>query len=155
MVSKLTFKVKAEEYIFKNRGDNSSAGVTRHYACVTLLIDGKKLFDEYSVDMEELVKSLSTSGEYFIITCDCGIPECTGIHQGIVVTHNADQIEWQLTQPITANFTFSYQDYFKTIEELLVTLADNNLDSDLGCYAYNLDFHSKTLAKLRSYQNNI
>ena len=103
--------------------------------------------------MEEFVKSLSTSGAYYIVTCECGIPECTGIHRGIAVTHNTDKIEWQLTQPIKTSFTFSYQDYIKSVEELLVTLVDNNLDSDLGCNSYNLEFHSSALSKLRSYKN--
>jgi len=142
------FKVEPIEYTFDKTGE------IRHYADLSLFIDNDELLIGYPIDLSELVESLKASSDCFIITCDCGIPQCAGIFQGIKVKHNADEIEWRITQPIKAHYTFSRKEYTEALEMLLTTLVDKNLDSDLGCNSNKLDFHKSILGEFLTYQKN-
>lgn len=62
-----------------------------------LHVDGRRLaaFDHGPVDLVELGKSLDQDGEYFIWTCECGVPECGGRHKGVRVRHLEDRVQWK------------------------------------------------------------
>ncbi len=46
-------------------------------------INGKKPYDDSDIVMvDELLKSLHANGEYFIFSCCCGVPECSGWRRG-------------------------------------------------------------------------
>lgn len=61
-------------------------------------VDDQPLIDfayfQLAADLMELQRSVDQSGEYFIITCSCGWPECAGIKRGIQVSHQGECITW-------------------------------------------------------------
>jgi hypothetical protein len=65
-----------------------------------LLINDKSLLnpdlESYCIDILELLKSIESDGEYFIITCVCGDHSCAGIEKGIVVKRNENTIIWNI-----------------------------------------------------------
>lgn len=73
------------------------------FVVAELRVDGEPLadFSYYATDLEELTRSLSADGEFFLLTCWCGIPECTGIGQGVEVRHQGGQVFWHVPQPLT------------------------------------------------------
>lgn len=66
-----------------------------------VFINGENLAPKYPIDLRELVKSCQLSGEFFIVTCGCGVPECAGIEDGIRVSHLPDRILWDVPIPIS------------------------------------------------------
>lgn len=58
--------------------------------------------------------------------------ECTGITQGVSIKSTEREIQWTLTQPITAEFSFEKMEYLAEIEKVLYTLIEQRLDSELG-----------------------
>jgi hypothetical protein len=67
------------------------------YVWVELLVDDEPLleyFQHYAIDLQSLVSSQYSPGDYFIITCTCGLPQCAGITKPIVVTHDGEIIQW-------------------------------------------------------------
>ena len=80
------------------------------FVVVELSVDGAALadFSYYATDLEELTRSLGADGEFFLLTCWCGIPECTGIGHGVDVRHQGSQVFWHVPQPLTPkDFTFN------------------------------------------------
>jgi hypothetical protein len=59
-------------------------------------INGVKPYSEMSdiIDIDALLKSLETDGEYYIFSCNCGIPKCSGWINGISVEHKEQTIVW-------------------------------------------------------------
>jgi hypothetical protein len=59
-------------------------------------INGIKPYEEMSdiIDVDAFLKSLETDGEYYIFSCNCGIPECSGWIKGISVEHKEQTIVW-------------------------------------------------------------
>jgi hypothetical protein len=65
-----------------------------------ILIDGNPLVGPHlQVDLHSLASSLHGSGEYWIITCSCGDPGCSGITQGVSVFWDGSQVHWVILQP--------------------------------------------------------
>lgn len=52
-----------------------------------------------TTSLPELARSIHKNGEFFIITCHCGVAGCAGIRQGIEVTHAKNQVSWRY-QPL-------------------------------------------------------
>jgi len=48
-----------------------------------LRIDGLRLGERYVLDVGKLLQALDKSGEYFIFTCGCGVPDCADITEGV------------------------------------------------------------------------
>ncbi len=71
------------------------------YFVVELAVDGSPLADFawYATDLAALERSTTESGEHFILTCWCGIPECAGIYSGIVVRHKGGRTHWRIAEP--------------------------------------------------------
>lgn len=46
------------------------------------------------INVEEFLKSLEQNGEFFIFSCSCGLPECSGWKLGIQVLHEQENIKW-------------------------------------------------------------
>jgi len=60
-----------------------------------ILINGEKPYSENDIiDLDCFLKSLESDGEYFIFSCNCGIPECGGWLKGIKVIHKEKTIQW-------------------------------------------------------------
>ena len=71
------------------------------FVVVALRANGDALADfrYYATDLEELTRSLDVDGEFFILTCWCGVPECAGIADGVAVRHQGNQTRWHVPQP--------------------------------------------------------
>ena len=62
---------------------------------LAVIINGEKPCSESDiVDVEALQESMEREGDYFIFTCNCGIPECSGWYKPIEVRHQGDLIVW-------------------------------------------------------------
>ena len=60
-----------------------------------ILINGEKPYSEGDIiNVDVFLESLKSDGEYFIFSCNCGIPECSGWKKGITVKHNGNNIIW-------------------------------------------------------------
>lgn len=60
-----------------------------------ILINGEKPYSEGDIiNVDVFLESLKSDGEYFIFSCNCGIPECSGWKKGITVRHNGNNIIW-------------------------------------------------------------
>ena len=62
-------------------------------------IDDEHCVYDYPVDLIELVDSLVRPGEFFVLTCQCGEPGCTGLFTGILVTHGTGRVRWTVVEP--------------------------------------------------------
>jgi hypothetical protein len=63
---------------------------------IVIFIDGEKPCSESDiVSVDDLSKSLETDGKYFIFSCCCGLPECSGWEEGIKVSHNGRVVKWE------------------------------------------------------------
>lgn len=87
-----TFEYKAS----KKPSANLRSNVWRH----EILIDGQSISHGYVIDMQAVVASFAAPGDYFLLTCSCGVPECAGLFQPIHVAHLGDGIiHWHIEQP--------------------------------------------------------
>lgn len=73
-----------------------------HLISQVVLINGENLAPNHSIDMRLLAKSCQLSGEFFIVTCGCGVAGCANIEDGIRVSHFPDRIFWEVPDPISA-----------------------------------------------------
>ncbi|WP_046756408.1 hypothetical protein [Kordia jejudonensis] len=48
------------------------------------------------VDANLLLESIEKAGTYFLFSCLCGSPQCSGWEQGVEVIHEEDIIVWNL-----------------------------------------------------------
>lgn len=60
-----------------------------------ITINGIKPYkDEEIIDVLVFLKSLESDGNYFIFSCNCDLPECSGRTEGIQVFHDNNIIRW-------------------------------------------------------------
>ena len=63
-----------------------------------LSVDGQLLPDfnleSLSVDLSALEQAARASGEFYIVTCICGYPNCAGIKQPIRIDHADGRVRW-------------------------------------------------------------
>jgi hypothetical protein len=69
---------------------------------IEVCVDGQPVEDVrwgYAFSLENLLESVATAGEYFIITCGCGYPGDKGIERGVVVSIESDVVSWFVPEP--------------------------------------------------------
>lgn len=87
---------------------------------IEIFINGEKPYQEGDIiDSYILQDSLIKDGEYFIFSCCCGVPECSGWIKGIKVTHLENIVKWE---DLNNNKTWfleksKIEEYLKTINE--------------------------------------
>lgn len=64
-------------------------------------INGENLAPDHPIDLIQLAKSCQIPGEFFIVTCGCGVAQCASIEDGIQVTHYPNQIAWEVPLPMS------------------------------------------------------
>jgi len=109
----LSIEIKYEPY----PGSASS----RRELSLECSIDGILLipWNTFAMDVFALVESAKKPGTYFIWTCDCGIPECAGIYQGVQVIHRPDTVVWKDNKHPLKHFPYAEFDkgeYTQTIQ---------------------------------------
>jgi hypothetical protein len=78
--------------------------LTGFRVCPSILIEGESI-SSLPIDLGELVESIEMSGEYFIYTCGCGVAECAGVYEGIVVLHSPHgKVSWFVPVPMAQSF---------------------------------------------------
>lgn len=76
-----------------------------------LRVDEASLLDvpgagAYDVDVVELARAACGVGPAWVLTCDCGIPECAGIGGPVAVQPRADAVTWTLPPPLRRTVSF-------------------------------------------------
>lgn len=106
-------KLELQSKIYRFDNDNNL------YFVSIILVDGQPItdFSYYATSLTELKDSIKHNGNYFIITCWCGVPDCAGIEQGIKVIHHQNTVKWTMTQPQAQQFIFSTDDYKTSITQ--------------------------------------
>ena len=66
---------------------------------IEIMVDEILLTDKYCVDYSELIRSVKRDGEYFVLTCSCGVSHCAGIYKGIAVKFMDNFVEWHFIDP--------------------------------------------------------
>lgn len=91
--------IKICSHLYTFPDDKNKQGA--YYLIFEILVNGQRLtdFTYYAVNLEELIQSIDRDGQFYIITCWCGVPECAGVTKGVNVSHNQDLIRWTVTQP--------------------------------------------------------
>ncbi len=91
------------------------------YLWIEMLVDDRVIVDfkYYAVDLDELLRSIHSNGEFFILTCWCGVPECAGIEKGVQVNHENDFIFWKLNEPKQFSFTFEHRQYETEVRKVM------------------------------------
>lgn len=60
-----------------------------------ITINEEKPYSESDIIvLDVFFKSMESDGEYFIFSCCCGMPECSGWIKGIAVSHDEKTIKW-------------------------------------------------------------
>jgi hypothetical protein len=87
-----------------------------------ILVDDEPLLDFeglcLAVDLGQLALSLQGDGEFFIITCTCGVAGCAGLTRGVQVTHDGKNVHWVIREPgPTRTLVFEGQAYPEAIKQ--------------------------------------
>jgi hypothetical protein len=74
-------------------------------------IDGVPVVEDstFAVSLYRLRESLRGSGEYFIITCGCGVPRCADIGRGVAVAYDHGVVSWAINEPAPSR-RFSFEE---------------------------------------------
>ena len=104
-------------------------GKKGHSLDTEIRVDNRALYDFtglwLGVDLCELGRSSRWDGEYFIITCSCGIAGCAGIHRGVDVYRDDGRIYWVIYEPgPERTFVFDEQAYRRAVETALLDFRD-------------------------------
>ena len=76
------------------------------YLVGELRVDDQHLGDRYVLDVQQLVYALAKSGEYFVFTCGCGVPDCADIANGVASTVSGDQVTLVGSLPKGGGFSY-------------------------------------------------
>ena len=94
----------------------------RPYLMTKVLVDGQVLvaYEQLwlGVDIGELRKSMSSDGDFYIVTCSCGEPRCAGIREGIRVYRDTRNVHWVVRGfGATRALVFDREAYATAIEQ--------------------------------------
>ena|SRR5829696_8514220 len=90
------------------------------YLVAEVYVDGIPLadFSWFAISLEDLVASAKEDGEFFILTCWCGIPECAGLSRGIEVRLGPKAVHWHVLEPEPERrYVFRRDAYNRAIEQ--------------------------------------
>ena len=89
-----------------------------------IYVDDCLIEEDWTIDWIEMAKSAIEPGGYFIFTCGCGVPECAGIYDPVMVTHTDDAISWDVIKPKPVrHFEFSKVEYREVLLTFLREVA--------------------------------
>ncbi|MGD8397668.1 MAG: hypothetical protein PVG11_02310, partial [Anaerolineae bacterium] len=86
-----------------------------------IFVDGRLLVDfkqsTLSTSLVALQRSIDEDGEFFFVTCTCGIPMCAGIREGVRVTRAHNRVHWVVRGlGDTQTFYFDAEEYGAAIK---------------------------------------
>jgi hypothetical protein len=118
----------------------------------SLRIDGESMLDRFTLDLRELVASTHRNGEFWLFTCGCGTPGCSGIENAVEVLHCPTEILWRVPYPVRQSsgddpvhreYLFERHAYFGIIDAALAQVKEMahrfHGDVDLGPYGFEVE----------------
>ena len=84
---------------------------------------------------EELVKACITNGEYWSLTCECGIPECANVHRPVLAMCFGNTARWRITasdddvKPNVYYISVPVKPYLQDMDTILKTI-ESGIKSD-------------------------
>src|SRR5688500_9353689 len=116
-------RVMRNEIKLKSYLDTDEDGGT--WVRLDLMIDGEPYVDSrrHALDLQPLVSSQYSPGEYFIFTCSCGHAGCAGIWKGVKVWHDDVSVQRAVHSfSPTETFRFERTAYSRAIDQGLKAL---------------------------------
>ena len=114
---------------------------------INLIIDGTSIFADSegnAVSFPDLFNSFYKDGNYYILTCDCGIPSCAGFYKPTEVRRVNETIYWNIPEPITKQLKFSFKQFKESVlnfrSELLALNQSDEVSSFQHVPEYNLKY---------------
>lgn len=85
-----------------------------------LRCEGKRIVcSELPVSLSELLRSVDKAGDYYIVTCSCGVPECAGIHRPVSVAHRTDSYSWLMVEPVALSLIIEKQNLCSELDRVV------------------------------------
>lgn len=112
----------------------------------SIWINYQNISPSYSIALKELVKSCQLSGEFEIVTCECGIAGCAGIYKGITVTHETDKVSWKVPSPLSIHEVIKYEG--RTDESLHESLKYDTYVFEPNSYIKNIEIALEDAKKI-------
>lgn len=80
---------------------DSTAIDERYRVVIQVLIDGTEttVFDGVGIEPCALAAAATQTGEFYIATCGCGVPDCAGIYHGVRTEQTNGIISWEVPVP--------------------------------------------------------
>ena len=113
--------------------------------------------------VEELVKSCIADGEYWGMTCECGIPECANVNRPILAMHYGNIVRWRVTdsddeaKPDVYYLAIPAKQYLQDMDFILKTIesgikADGVIPGDPFYHDHKIAFIPSTDEGLKKVQ---
>ena len=112
---------------------------------IETLVDGEPIanFNTVATDLYQLALSTKGDGDYQILNCWCGIPECAGLFEGIQVQHMDNAVRWRVEMTSMARgrhepvqqFVFKKDQYVESIERFARDLSVNESGKRIVLYS--------------------
>lgn len=85
-----------------------------------LFADDVPVNEGWHIDWVDLATSAFLDGDYFPLTCSCGVPQCARIHEPVRVAHEGNAICWHIIEPKPERrFRFDREQYRMAILDFL------------------------------------
>jgi hypothetical protein len=112
-----------------------------------IAVDGQLLVNfeksTLSTNLVALERSVHEDGEFFFVTCTCGVPMCAGIREGIRVTHDHKSVHWVVRGlGDTQTFYFDPEEYERAIRSGIKQFQQIIRQNKLEAYP---SFNARTL----------
>jgi hypothetical protein len=101
---------------------HSVANDGKLYLVVDINVDGVAIvnFDSYATNLNEFERSITESGNFYIVTCWCGDALCAGIEKPVHVHHEHEFVRWQMPSPKPLrHFVFERANYLSALPNLI------------------------------------
>ena len=86
-------------------------------------VDGEPFYwlgQELPGSLYDFILSLWLPGNYFLLTCTCGMFECAGLEFPIRVRHDSDRIFWDIEEPTPARMlVFDRTQYAGEVQRMI------------------------------------
>jgi hypothetical protein len=125
---------------------------------IETLVDGEPIanFNFVATDLYQLALSAQSGGNYQILNCWCGLPDCVGLGGGTPVQHLNDAVRWMVRmshkarghRPAVQRFVFNRAQYNEEIARFVKEIVDDGPAADIVLYTKHRHIQAGGLEKL-------